>query len=74
MAWCDDGTDHPKMAHVHFAKTAPGGFLFLFFYYLLDCAASFHIVMMEMHLHKVLMRFEGRGGVSLIKTFMSCVF
>lgn len=41
--------------------TAPGGFIF--FYYLLDCAASFHILAMEIHLHKVLMRFEGRGGV-----------
>lgn len=28
-----------------------------------DSAATFHIFAMEMHLHKVLMRFEGRGGV-----------
>lgn len=28
IARCDDGTDQPKMAHVHFAKTAPGGFYF----------------------------------------------
>lgn len=27
------------------------------------CVALFHIPATEMHLHKVLMRFEGRGGV-----------
>ena len=50
------------MAHVHFAKPAPGGFIYLFilvFFFF----ASFPIFAMEIHLHKVLMRFEGRGGV-----------
>lgn len=36
-------------------QTAPGGFR--------DCVASFYIPVKEMHLHKVLMRLEGRGGV-----------
>lgn len=57
MAWCDDGTDQPKMAHVHFAKAAPGEIflllllLYIFFYWIVS---SFHNFAMGMHLHQVL--------------------
>lgn len=51
-----DGPGQSRVVHMELPKKAPRGFF-------TGDVALFHIPVTEMYLHKVLMRFEGRGGV-----------
>lgn len=50
-----DGPEQPKVVHVRLPNSTGRFFT--------GCVALFHIPVTEMHLHKVLIWFEGRGGV-----------